>query len=318
MDLISHGLLGLVFGRGFHLDKPYRILLIISCVIPDIDSISIVAGFEAVFQYHRGPTHSFLAVLLIPLAISAVYAGFKRLSAKEFRLIFLICLCGISSHVILDLITPWSTEVLWPFSSEGISYDVTSIFDPIFSAILLLAFVFMKYLKNVRPTHIIVVLVIVSIFTDFGVRYYEKGEAIDTAKEVRDNIVMSLPTARPDRWAVATKIMGENGFTYEIYDIDSVHHRILSTTTVESLFTEYYLVEPPIDSPEKAVAYSQRDEKVKAFIGKARLPAVTATAGNGVWHVFWFDASTSYGEMETGMKVTVGIDGTLVVSFSMY
>lgn len=316
MDLISHGLLGVVFGRGFSLDKPYRIMFIISCIIPDIDSISILAGFEEFFQYHRGPTHSFVGMLLIPLAISVVYAGFKRLPAQKFLLILSICLCGTFSHIFLDLITPWSTAFLWPFSNEGISFDITSIFDPIFFATLFLAFLFMKY-KNVKK-HIIMVIVIVLISTNFGVRYYEKGAAIDTVKEVNDNIVMSMPTFRPDRWQVAVKVVGENGFIYEIYNVDSVHNKILSTTTVESFFTDYNLVELPIDSPEKAVAYSQRDDKVKAFIEKSHLPAVTVTVGDGMWHLVWFDAFTSYGGMSSGMNVTVGIDGTLTVSFSVY
>jgi hypothetical protein len=81
------------------------------------------------------------------------------------------------------------------------------------------------------------------------------------------------------------------------------------------MFREYRgSTEPPIDSPQKAVGYSKRNNRVSAFIEKFCLPAVyvaTSSDGNG-WRVFWYDAfiKMSRGEFR-GIGVKIRFDGML-------
>jgi len=326
MDLFSHGLLGFVLGQALRLDRNAQVILILSSVILDIDSISMIAGWDVWFQFHRGPLHSFLGAILVSLAIGIAYTVFMRLPAKSFISIILICLGGSFSHIFLDLLTPWSMAVLWPFSNEKIAFDLTYFGDPIFLGVLLLASVLIVYLKNdVKMIQVITIMAIVLLTANFGVRYYERDTAVETVKGLNvgaDSKVMSLPTFRPDRWWIVVKTPFENGYNYEIYSVNSIGRKILSNNTVKSPFIDYCgPVKPPIDSPQEAVAYSKRDTRVSAFIEKSRLPAanVTLSDDGNTWQVFWYDVFTQLTEGAfRGIIVKVKIDGTVILNFLIY
>lgn len=260
MDLFSHGLLGFVLGQALQLNTNAQIILVISSVILDIDAMR--TRRSAWFQFHRGPLHSFLGATLISLAISTTYAVLVRLPAEVFISIVLICIGGSFSHIFLDLLTPGSMAVLWPFSNEKIAFDLTYFVDPIFLGVLLLASIFVYVMNDVKAIQAIMVVIIVLLTTNFGVRYYERGAAIETVKGLYvdvDSKMVPLPTLRPDRWWVAVKTQFENGYNYEIYSVDSIGNKILSHSTVKSPFIDYRdLAEIPIDSPQEAVAYSKR------------------------------------------------------------
>ena len=314
---MSHGLLGFVVGQALQLDTNTQIILIISSVILDIDGISI-PRWEAYFQFHRGPLHSFLGAILVSLLIGTVYAFLMRLPAKVFISIVLICLGGSFSHIFLDLLTTGSRmAVLWPFSSKKVVFDITHFFDPIFLGVLLLASVFIIYVKNdVRMIQIATIVAIVLLTVNFGVRLHCKREAaIETVKELNvdtDSKVVPFPTLRPDRWWVAVKTPFENGYHYEIYSVDSIGNKILSHNSVKSPFIDYCgLAKPTIDSPQEAVAFSKRDGRVSAFIEKSRLPAVNVTLSDdgNAWQVFWYDIFTQLSEgVFRGITVKVEID----------
>lgn len=315
MDLISHGLLGYVIGKGLKLDKATHVVLIVSCVAPDIDSISIIAGWEALFQFHRGITHTFLFAVLASVVITVVYAVVTKPSQKKGLLILLVCVGGTFSHLFLDLLTPWEMAVLWPFLDDMIAYDITYFFDPVFFVTFFLASLFVyKKNKNVR---IIMVIAVVVVLLNFGVRYYERESAIDTVASGTD--VMALPTIRPDKWWVVEKVVDKRGYVYHVYGVDSINARVLDETVVESQYTLHSEpVEFPIDSPQEAVAYSRQNQKVKSYIKASRLPAAKVEYTNGVWHVFWYDVfSQLSGGVSRGLMVTVEMNGTLTVSFFM-
>jgi hypothetical protein len=126
-----------------------------------------------------------------------------------------------------------------------------------------------------------------------------------------------LPTLRPDRWWTVRKTPFENGYRYETYRIDSVHNKILGKGTVESPYLGYSgPVEPPIDSPQKAVACSKRDKSISDSIEKFVLPAVdVASSDNGDrWHTFWYDAFIYANKGERrGILANVSTDGTIIV-----
>lgn len=314
MDLISHGLLGYVIGKGLKLDKATHIVLIVSCVAPDIDSVSIIAGWEALFQFHRGITHTFLFAVLASVVITVVYAVVTKPSRRKGLLILLVCVGGTFSHLLLDLLTPWEMAVLWPFLDNMIAYDITYFFDPVFFITFFLASLFVyKKNKNVR---IIMVVAVVVVLLNFGVRYYERESAIDTVG-LSGTDVMALPTIRPDKWWVVEKVVSERGYVYHVYGVDSINAQVLDETVVESQYTLHSEpVEFPIDSPQEAVAYSRQNQKVKSYIKASRLPAAKVEYTNGVWHVFWYDVfSQLSGGVSRGLIVTVEMNGTLTVSF---
>jgi len=314
MDLFSHGLLGFVFGQALRLNPGAQTILIISSAILDIDAIR--TRRSAWFQFHRGPLHSFLGATLVSLAISTAYAVLVRLAAEGFISIVLICIGGSFSHIFLDLLTPRSMAVLWPFSNRKIAFDLTHFVDPIVLGVLLLASISIVYVKNdVQLIQIATIVATVLLTANFGVRYYGRTSAIETVKRLNLDInpkVVSLPTLRPDRWWVAVKTPFENGYCYEIYSVASLGNKILSKRTVKSPFVDYRgQAEPPVDSLQEAVACSKRDKQVCAFIEKSRLPAakVTFSDDGGTWQVFWYDVFTHLSEgVFRGVTVRIEMD----------
>ncbi|MGD2247568.1 MAG: metal-dependent hydrolase [Candidatus Methanofastidiosia archaeon] len=318
IDFFSHGLVGFFAGKVMHLDKKLHIILIISCILPDFDAISLLAGWEAVFTFHRGPTHTITFAVAASLVITGIYAAItlkksvNPISKKEFLFVFILSLSGLFSHLFLDLITPWEMAIFWPFSHQKVVFDLTYFFDPVFFVVLFVSSCIV-YFKQIKKSWVITAIVLVLLLTNFGVRYYEKGIARETVG-TEDSDALVLPTIRFDTWWVV--IIEKE---YHIYQVNALQKKIVTQKTVDKPGVYTGSVKVPIDSAEEAVEYSKNNEKVKAFIEKSRLPAVTVDLNNGFWVIFWYDAfSVLDGEITTGMVATVGNDGSIDVQFSMY
>lgn len=315
MDTFSHVILGFVMGHALRLDKKTRMTLMLSCIILDADILAGVLGWRALFQFHRGPVHSFVVAAIIALVMALVYVYLHL--PRKFLSILVICLLGVYSHLFLDLLTPWNTDVLWPFSETGVRLGITPFFDPVFFGTLAVAFLLIVCIKSDKKIHLIAVAALIIVIASFGVRVYEKNAAISLVQPPGD--VITEPTANPGEWWVAVTIAQNEGYIYRIYDVNAIRNEIKSTIILESPFINYKgPAEPPIDSPEKAVAYSRENEIVKRFLERAQLPAVKVTYDRR-WYVFWYDASVAMGEgrwSTGGVMAAVEEDGTLVVGYS--
>lgn len=88
----------------------------ISALIPDIDHPRATASQYAPIVSslmsrlrHRGPTHSFLAVVIFSFLIAMIFYG---VSISYFY----AAIFGYLSHIILDMMTVEGAMILWPFS----------------------------------------------------------------------------------------------------------------------------------------------------------------------------------------------------------
>jgi inner membrane protein len=113
---------GLVAGAAFAL-------------LPDVDFLFIFFDRLAYIRYHRGITHSFLAL--------GVFAGLGALLARRlggprwFRPVLVLGLAVLASHLLLDLATSYGTQILSPFSRQKFALDWLFIIDPYFTLLLL-------------------------------------------------------------------------------------------------------------------------------------------------------------------------------------
>jgi len=210
---------------------------------------------------------------------------------------------------------------LWPFSRRNFTLNLTHFIDPAILGVLLVAALLIVNTKTDASTSKNVMAAAIAFMTtSFGVRWYMKNAATKIIRRLDAGVaseIVSLPTLRPDRWWTARKTPFENGYRYETYRIDSVHNKILGKGTVESPYISYSgPVEPPIDSPQKAVTCSKRDKNISNSIGKFVLPAVNVTSSNNgdTWQTFWYDAFTyaTKGELR-GIVANVRTDGTITV-----
>ena len=106
----------------------------IFAVLPDVDYFFIFWDRLAFIRYHRGFTHSLVALPLFALA-GALLGRFLG-GDRWFRPLFILGLMALSSHLLLDLATSYGTQLLNPFSRRRFALDWIFIIDPYFTALL--------------------------------------------------------------------------------------------------------------------------------------------------------------------------------------
>jgi membrane-bound metal-dependent hydrolase YbcI (DUF457 family) len=107
MDPFQHLLLPLLFLLALRIDTRKAIVFAPLAVLPD---------FDALFGLHRALGHSFIPILVVPMAMLA-YSRFRR---PEWLLSALIVLFYLASHVVLDL---GGVAFLWPVVPEQFYFE---------------------------------------------------------------------------------------------------------------------------------------------------------------------------------------------------
>jgi inner membrane protein len=151
MDNLTHSLIGAAIGQtGLKklsgLGMP---TLIIAANIPDIDAACFLwlEGAEHL-GFRRGITHGPIAMLLLPLLLTAMMVGFDRWQAQrgkrpaarqEVRAgpLYLLALIGTLSHPAFDWLNNYGVRLLEPFSSRWFYGDTLFIIDVWLWAILI-------------------------------------------------------------------------------------------------------------------------------------------------------------------------------------
>jgi inner membrane protein len=101
--------------------------------LPDLDVLIPLDGPVEDFVYHRGFSHSlFLLALLAPLfawVITRIHPDSRHRFREWWLLVFLVLEIG----VLLDLMTVYGTQILWPFDTTPLAWPVLFIIDPLFT-----------------------------------------------------------------------------------------------------------------------------------------------------------------------------------------
>jgi len=130
MDTITHALTGAVIGYTGFRQRGGRAALwtaIAASEFPDMDIVMAWGGAETYLRYHRSFTHS---ALLLPFWAALVAGVFWAISGqKNFRLLYSASAVSMASHLFLDWITSYGTELLWPLSDARIALSWVFIVD---------------------------------------------------------------------------------------------------------------------------------------------------------------------------------------------
>lgn len=113
MDPVMHLLLPLLFLLAVRVDAKTAILFAPLAILPD---------FDALFGLHRALFHSFIPILVLPLAF-VLYSKFRR---PEWMLGSVVALFYLSSHVVLDL---GGVAFFWPLVQEQFYFQPEVQFD---------------------------------------------------------------------------------------------------------------------------------------------------------------------------------------------
>ncbi len=133
MDSITQFALGAAIGEAIVGKKAgWRAPLIGGAVasLPDLDVLYPFASDVASFTWHRGVTHS---LFVLALAVPIVTWGLLRTplarlgSAREWGLVVFLALL---THPLLDALTIYGTQLLWPLPAPPVMWSTLFIIDP--------------------------------------------------------------------------------------------------------------------------------------------------------------------------------------------
>jgi inner membrane protein len=135
VDTIAHGLTGALIGYcgfrqrgGSESGRAALWTCIAAAEFPDIDIGMAYFGGNTYLRWHRSFTHS---AVLLPLWAAVVAWAFWQLSGrKKFRLLYAASVTGMASHLILDWLTNYGTELLWPLNDARFALSWVFIVDP--------------------------------------------------------------------------------------------------------------------------------------------------------------------------------------------
>lgn len=138
MEPITHLAAGLLTAQALEPEPTRRrgltILCAVAATIPDFDIATSLIGLEPYLRHHRGLTHSVLALPLIALLLA--WAA-RRLGAElSLPRAWLAAALALATHIFLDVVTAFGTQVFAPFSDYRLSFEGVFVVDPAFTMAL--------------------------------------------------------------------------------------------------------------------------------------------------------------------------------------
>lgn len=140
MDNLTHTLTGALLAQtGLRERTPYATTaLVVGANLPDLDIVSrLFGGKMAYLEFHRGVSHSLLAIIVLGAFLTGVIWAGNRLRRQEkrqtipLRQLLLVSLVGVASHPILDFTNSYGIRPFLPFSEQWVYGDLVFIADPL-------------------------------------------------------------------------------------------------------------------------------------------------------------------------------------------
>jgi membrane-bound metal-dependent hydrolase YbcI (DUF457 family) len=194
MDNLTHTLFGLTLSRTplGRAGRGVTTALVIASNAPDIDIITTVRGGASYLQWHRGPTHGPLGLVVLGLLTAALVRGAQRLQIgaprgpdepeAPFGMLVAAAMIGILFHVLMDFPTSYGTRLLSPFSWHWYATDLMPIVDIYLIIVLVAGLLFGAASAEARRRNVAIVLVLMA--ANYGVRAVAHHQAIGLAPRV--------------------------------------------------------------------------------------------------------------------------------------
>lgn len=203
MDSLTQLTVGAAFGEvvlGHKVGRKAMLWGAFLGTLPDLDILIPLGGPVDDFVYHRGFSHSlFLLGFLSPLLawfITKVHPATRKHFKRWCFLTFLV----LETGVLLDLLTVYGTQILWPLDTTPLAWPIFFIIDPLFTLPILLGALAALVLRRSsslghRLNMIGLVLSMVYLIWAFGVREFVEDRVRDklARQHVLYNDLLSTP-----------------------------------------------------------------------------------------------------------------------------
>jgi membrane-bound metal-dependent hydrolase YbcI (DUF457 family) len=132
--ITEHLATGLIIGGFFNKSKSQVIpaVSIISSLLADLPVLFMGGPGEIDYLSHRIYTHTIILsplYALIPVLLMFIFL--KNKLKHSFFYLFLISFLSYSTHIFIDLLTPFGVQLFYPLSNKIFSLDLFHAFDPI-------------------------------------------------------------------------------------------------------------------------------------------------------------------------------------------
>jgi len=213
MDTVTHGLTGWLVARALPDDwkgehpATATAVVVLGSVLPDADNAASLLGSELYLRIHRGLSHSLLGISVSSLVVALLFARFGKW--KDAKRLFLLALLGQVSHVVLDLLNAYGTQVLQPFSDARLSLDLLFVVDLLFSGIVIAG---IALSRGGRAGRARAALVSLAVYVGFAALLH--GRAVDLVRDaaVRSGVRVVAASALPQLPSVTLPSIDRFGF----------------------------------------------------------------------------------------------------------
>ena len=133
-------------------------------------------------EIHRQFSHALLFIPLGALLASGILYWFLR-KKLSFRELYLYSLLGYATSGIADTLTSYGTKLFWPFLDERFSWNLISVFDPLFSLGILIGLGYALYRKEARYAWLALGWIGIYLLAAL----YQQERGLEIARELAEN-----------------------------------------------------------------------------------------------------------------------------------
>lgn len=211
MDPVTHlssGVLGALAARRWFPEARFFIpFCMLAAWIPDGDIFFGNSDPEFNLLYHRGITTSFFGTIFLALGVAGLFKLVSRSSSFPKSALLFYCLC--LTHVWLDVITTYGTQLLAPFSNHRFALDGAFIIDPVLTGVAI-GFAIPALIVR-RHRHKLALLgmawLIIYPLTNMGIGAYLQtayAERLNAEGVAFDHVHVTPDALAPRYWKVVT------------------------------------------------------------------------------------------------------------------
>ena len=194
MDNLTHTLFGLTLARTplGRAGRGATTALVIASNAPDIDIVTTLRGGVSYLQWHRGPSHGPIGLVVLGLLTAALVRGVQRFQIgvprgpeepeAPFGMLVAVSMIGIFCHVLMDYPTSYGTRLLSPFDWRWFATDLMPIVDIYLIIVLVAGLLFGAGSHEARRRNVAIVFVLMA--ANYGLRAVAHQQAIALAPRV--------------------------------------------------------------------------------------------------------------------------------------
>ena len=220
---------------------------IIGSQIPDIDTVLKLKNNAVYIRNHRGITHSIPAVLLWPIALTAViYPFFPEANLLH---LWLWTFIAVFLHVFVDIFNAYGTQALRPFSSKWVALGVINTFDPYIFGIHIIGLLIWALGANPGYTFITIYVI---LFIYYILRFIAQRKVMKEVKRMIPDAteIIIAPTMKFRQWRIA--VMNKHQFF--------VGRAMDSNVSILDQFSRVPIPETPV------LEAAKKDKNLSAFL----------------------------------------------------